>query len=85
MGAEYADRGIRANCICPGAVTTNLKRTSEEVVGPATRQPGKGVEPPMDRHADAAELAAVVAFMCSEDSSFMTGSALIVDGGFTAV
>jgi 3-oxoacyl-[acyl-carrier protein] reductase len=85
VGAEYAERGIRANCICPGAVTTNLKRTSAEVVGPPTGQPAKWVVAPMDRHADPAELAAVVAFMCSDDSSFMTGSAVMVDGGLSAV
>jgi 3-oxoacyl-[acyl-carrier protein] reductase len=85
VGAEYAERGIRANCICPGAVTTNLKRTSAEVAGPPTGQPAKWVVAPMDRHADPAELAAVVAFMCCDDSSFMTGSAVMVDGGLSAV
>jgi NAD(P)-dependent dehydrogenase (short-subunit alcohol dehydrogenase family) len=85
VGVEYADRGIRANCVCPGAVATNLKRTSAEVVGPLKGQPAKYVQAPMDRHADPAELAAVVAFLCSDDSTFMTGSAVVVDGGLTAV
>jgi NAD(P)-dependent dehydrogenase (short-subunit alcohol dehydrogenase family) len=85
VGAEYAARGIRANCICPGAVTTNLKRTSAKVVGPSSGQPGKWTEAPIGRHAEASELASVVAFLCSDDSSFMTGSAVAVDGGFTAV
>ena len=85
LGAEYADRGIRANCVCPGAVTTNLKATSAAVVGASTFTPPSRVEAPMRRHADPAELAAVVAFLCADDSSFMTGSAVIVDGGFTAV
>jgi NAD(P)-dependent dehydrogenase (short-subunit alcohol dehydrogenase family) len=85
VGAEYAGRGIRANCICPGAVTTNLKRTSAEVVGPGSGQPGQWTEAPMRRHAQPSELAAVVAFLVSDDSSFMTSSAVMVDGGFTAV
>jgi 3-oxoacyl-[acyl-carrier protein] reductase len=85
IGAEYAGRGIRANCICPGAVTTNLKRTSAEVLGALAGKGAKWVQPPMDRHADPIELAGAVAFLCSDDSSFMTGSAVIVDGGFTAV
>jgi NAD(P)-dependent dehydrogenase (short-subunit alcohol dehydrogenase family) len=85
IGAEYAHRGIRANCVCPGAVKTGLKATSAEVLGPPLGAHATWAEAPMSRHADSGELAAVVAFLCSEDSSFMTGSAVMVDGGFTAV
>jgi NAD(P)-dependent dehydrogenase (short-subunit alcohol dehydrogenase family) len=85
VGAEYAHRGIRANCVCPGAVTTGLKATSTEVTGPLRSAHATWAEAPMSRHADPAELAAVVAFLCADDSSFMTGSAVMVDGGFTAV
>jgi NAD(P)-dependent dehydrogenase (short-subunit alcohol dehydrogenase family) len=90
VAAEYADRGIRANCVLPGAVSTNLKAHSEESVGPragtGTRpSPPKRVDVPMNRHADPSEIAAVVSFLCSDDASFLTGGAVPVDGGHTAV
>jgi NAD(P)-dependent dehydrogenase (short-subunit alcohol dehydrogenase family) len=85
LAAEYAGRGIRANCVCPGAVRTNLKATSAQVVGPAAHTAPKWAQAPIDRHADPAELAAAVAFLCSDDASFITGSALVADGGFTAI
>ena len=85
VGAEYAHRGIRANCVCPGALTTGLKATSAAVTGPLRSEHATWAEAPISRHADPAELAAVVAFLCADDSSFMTGSAVMVDGGFTAV
>lgn len=90
VAVEYADRNIRANCVCPGAVTTNLKAHSEKALGPL---PGTGSRPsppsrvkvPMDRHADPREIGAVVAFLCSDGASFLTGAAVPVDGGHTAV
>jgi NAD(P)-dependent dehydrogenase (short-subunit alcohol dehydrogenase family) len=90
IAVEYADRGIRANCVCPGAVTTSLKAHSEAAVGtrPGTGtrpSPPKRVDVPMSRHADPMEIAAVVAFLCSHDASFLTGAAVPVDGGHTAV
>jgi NAD(P)-dependent dehydrogenase (short-subunit alcohol dehydrogenase family) len=90
VAVEYADRGIRANCVCPGAVATNLKAHSEQAVGPRPGtgerpSPPKRVEVPMSRHADPAEIGAVVAFLCSDDASFMTGVTVPVDGGHTAV
>jgi NAD(P)-dependent dehydrogenase (short-subunit alcohol dehydrogenase family) len=85
VGAEYADRGIRANCVCPGAVTTNLRAHSVESLGAPETPSASRVQAPMSRHADPAEIAGAVAFLCSDDSSFMTSSVLMVDGGFTAV
>jgi NAD(P)-dependent dehydrogenase (short-subunit alcohol dehydrogenase family) len=90
VAVEYADRGIRANCVCPGAVATKLKAHSAEAIGPlpgtGTRaSPPKRVAVPVNRHADPAEIAAVVAFLCSDDASFLTGTAVPVDGGHTAV
>jgi 3-oxoacyl-[acyl-carrier protein] reductase len=88
VAAEYADRGVRANCVCPGAVATNLRATSEQLTRGRAATSGGGVrrvQVPISRSADPAEIAAVVAFLCSEDASFMTGAAVPVDGGFTAV
>jgi 3-oxoacyl-[acyl-carrier protein] reductase len=85
IAAEYAHRGIRANCVCPGAVTTGLKATSAAVTGPPRGDHATWAEAPIGRHADPSELAAAVAFLCADESSFMTGSPVMVDGGFTAV
>ena len=90
VAAEYADRNIRANCVCPGAVRTNLRAHSQEAVETASLTGGGTpgalrVKVPMDRHADPGEIGGVVAFLCSDDASFMTGTAVMVDGGFTAI
>jgi NAD(P)-dependent dehydrogenase (short-subunit alcohol dehydrogenase family) len=88
IAAEYADRNVRANCVCPGLVSTGLARNSQRLYGaPGSRAepPFARVKRPMDRPADPAEIAAVVAFLCSGGSSFMTGAAVPVDGGYTAI
>jgi NAD(P)-dependent dehydrogenase (short-subunit alcohol dehydrogenase family) len=89
VAAEYADRNIRANCVCPGVVGTALAENSQSLygafdlgAGPATAARTRA---PIARSADPGEIAAVVAFLCSDGSSFMTGAAVPVDGGFTAV
>ena len=86
IGAEYAAYGVRANCVCPGRVRTNLRQSSRQSFE-ATGAPGGAlrVNVPMDRAADPAEIAAAVAFLCSDDASFITASAVMADGGYTAV
>jgi 3-oxoacyl-[acyl-carrier protein] reductase len=90
VAVEYADRGLRANCLCPGKVNTSIRANSAALVGggrpivvpvgPHDRRPA-----PMARSGDPSEIASVVAFLCSRDSSFMTGTAVTVDGGYTAI
>ena len=89
VAVQYADRGIRANCVCPGHVATGLKSHSAETMasvatGPASA-PASAVRVPMDRRGEPSEIAAAVAFLCSVDSSFMTGATVMVDGGYTIV
>ena len=90
IATEYADKGVRANCVCPGAVATNLGKHITEEAGQWTskikyERRSYKIDVPMMRRADPMEIANVVAFLASDDSSFMTGSAVMVDGGYTAV
>jgi len=90
IATEYAHRGVRANCVCPGAIATNLGKHIREDSAQWTsevkdEQRTYRFDVPMQRRADPMEVANVVAFLASDDSSFMTGSAVMVDGGYTAV
>jgi NAD(P)-dependent dehydrogenase (short-subunit alcohol dehydrogenase family) len=77
----YARRGIRANALCPGPVLTPLlaKFLSDEA-----RRSRRLVHIPMGRFGEPSEIARAALFLASDDSSYMTGQSLIVDGGITA-
>lgn len=85
MALDYARTGIRVNCVCPGTIDTPW------VESMATGAPDRerffaemAARQPVGRLGTAEEIAAAIAFLCSPDSEFMTGSALTVDGGLTA-
>jgi len=77
ISLEYADRDIRVNCICPGGILTGMT-------------PAAGFEPtfrqsqPMRRFAGPEEIARAALYLACEDSAYVTGIALTVDGGWTA-
>ncbi|MCO5594477.1 hypothetical protein L7F22_048508 [Adiantum nelumboides] len=79
IATEYADRGVRANCVCPGPVGTGLARNSTRALGLArdsrTGVPGR-VSPPQARTADPREVADVVVFLLSDAAAFVTGAAV---------
>jgi len=81
IAVEYARKGIRCNALCPGPIDTPL--LAELLSDPARRQ-RRFVHIPMGRLGRAEELAKAALFLASDDSSFMTGASLIVDGGITA-
>lgn len=81
IAVEYARKGVRCNALCPGPIDTPL--LAELLSDPARRQ-RRFVHIPMGRLGRADELAKAALFLAGDDSSFMTGASLIVDGGITA-
>ncbi len=79
---HYATRGIRVNAVCPGWTMTPMVETSLKT-DPA-RAAAAIAETPQQRVAGPEEIAAAVLWLCSDESSFVTGHSLPVDGGSTA-
>lgn len=82
IGTEYARQGVHANCLCPGATETPLLKTlmAERPDADEFRN-----AQPIGRFATPEEIAGVAAYLCSDEASFFVGSAVVCDGGFTAV
>jgi NAD(P)-dependent dehydrogenase (short-subunit alcohol dehydrogenase family) len=81
LGVQFAREGIRVNALCPGPVNTPLLQ--ELFAKNPERAARRLVHVPMGRFAEATEIAAAVAFLASDDSSFITASQFLVDGGIT--
>ncbi|MDH4112618.1 MAG: glucose 1-dehydrogenase [Actinomycetota bacterium] len=81
IAVEYARKGIRANALCPGPIETPLLLA---LLSDEAKKQRRFVHIPMGRLGHAEELAKAALFLASDDSSYMTGSSLIVDGGITA-
>ncbi len=79
LGVEFARSGVRVNAICPGPVATPL--LIELFAKDPERAARRLVHVPMGRFGEAEEIAKAVLFLASDDSSFMTASSLLVDGG----
>jgi NAD(P)-dependent dehydrogenase (short-subunit alcohol dehydrogenase family) len=81
LAVEYARRGIRANALCPGPIETPLMA---DLMADPRWAARRLVHIPMGRPGRAEEIARAALFLASDDSSFMTGAALVVDGGASA-
>jgi NAD(P)-dependent dehydrogenase (short-subunit alcohol dehydrogenase family) len=94
MAVRYASRGITVNCVCPGAIPTNLRRNSQTILGPnvpdmSTR--GVAVNDdqvralvPAGVRGTAEDVAGAVAFLASDAAAYVNGHALVIDGGWRA-
>jgi NAD(P)-dependent dehydrogenase (short-subunit alcohol dehydrogenase family) len=81
IAVEHARNGIRANSLCPGPIATPML---EELMSDPARRQRRMVHIPMGRLGQAEELAKAALFLASDDSSYMTGASLVIDGGITA-
>ncbi|MEV0426442.1 3-oxoacyl-ACP reductase [Micromonospora sp. NPDC050495] len=81
LGVQFAREGIRVNALCPGPVATPL--LLELFAKDPERAARRLVHVPMGRFGNPEEIAAAVAFLASDDASFMTAAQFVVDGGIT--
>ncbi len=81
LGVQFAREGIRVNALCPGPVNTPL--LTELFAADPERAARRLVHIPVGRFAEASEIAAAVAFLASDDASFITASTFLVDGGIS--
>jgi meso-butanediol dehydrogenase / (S,S)-butanediol dehydrogenase / diacetyl reductase len=85
MALDHVKDGIRVNCVCPGTTDTPwIAERLQEAKDPDAALAALVARQPMGRLGRADEIAAAYLFLASDESSFTTGTALVVDGGFIA-
>ena len=85
LAVDYATRGIRVNCVCPGTVDTPVMKRGIEMSGdPAGFLAMLVAGHPIGRIGRPEEIAAAVGFLAGDEASFITGAILAVNGGYTA-
>jgi NAD(P)-dependent dehydrogenase (short-subunit alcohol dehydrogenase family) len=93
LAVAYASQGVTVNAICPGAIRTGLRANSARILGPDAPSMTGGVGgsedairavTPAGRRGTLSEVAAAAMYLSSEDAAYVTGQALVVDGGWTA-
>ena len=81
IGVEFARRGVRVNALCPGPVNTPLLQ--ELFASDPAKAARRLVHLPMGRFAEAEEIAKAALFLASDESSYITASTFLVDGGLS--
>src|SRR5512132_3161700 len=94
MAVTYSARGITVNCVCPGPILTNLRRHSQEILGPdVPDMSGRGVAVndeqirglvPVGRRGTVEDIASAVCYLASDEAGYVTGHTMVVDGGWRA-
>ncbi|MBY8996687.1 MAG: SDR family oxidoreductase [Candidatus Thorarchaeota archaeon] len=85
LATDFGQHNIRVNCICPGAIETPmLERVIEEQGNPSDVRARRLKNYPLGRFGYPDEVAQTALFLASEESTFVTGATIVVDGGFTA-
>ncbi len=94
MAVVYSARGITINAVCPGPILTGLRRHSQQILGPGVPDmSGRGVAVsddqvrglvPAGRRGTVEDIAAAVCYLASDEAAYVTGHALVVDGGWRA-
>jgi NAD(P)-dependent dehydrogenase (short-subunit alcohol dehydrogenase family) len=85
LAIEYAGRGIRVNAVAPGAIDTPfLARHLAAQADPKAAERAVNAAHPLGRYATPREMASVIVFLASPESSFVTGAVVAADGGYTA-
>ena len=82
LGVEFARRGVRVNALCPGPVSTPL--LNELFASDPAKAARRLVHLPMGRFAEAVEIANAALFLASDESSYITASTFLVDGGLSS-
>jgi NAD(P)-dependent dehydrogenase (short-subunit alcohol dehydrogenase family) len=77
---EYADRGIRVNCFCPGSIRTGMLDGMPREYVDAVIQAN-----PVKRVGEPKEIADLALFLASDEAGFITGAEILIDGGYTAL
>jgi NAD(P)-dependent dehydrogenase (short-subunit alcohol dehydrogenase family) len=86
MAVDHAVEGIRINCVCPGPVPTPLlERLIDEAADPEAERAAEIGSTIVHRFGTLEEVSAVIAFLCSDEASFVTGAIIAADGGVTAI
>lgn len=85
VAVQYAGTGVRCNCVCPGTVDSPwVGRLMDETEDPAATRAALIARQPLGRLGQPEEIAKAALYLASDDAAFITGTALIIDGGLTA-
>ncbi len=85
MALDYVRQNIRVNCLCPGTIDTpSLRQRIDAFDNPVEARQQFIARQPMGRFGTSAEIAAAALYLVSDESSFITGAALAIDGGLSA-
>lgn len=85
VAVQYANTGIRCNCVCPGTIDSPwVGRLIAQTDDPTKARAALVARQPMGRLGQPSEVAAAVLYLASDDAAFMTGTELVIDGGIVA-